>query len=345
MYLRAQVNQSSGIYRGVSTDGIHWNLSAGPVLTTGPSGSWDSSVVFSPDVLWNGTGYLMYYVGSGATTSSTFPANFRQIGVAFSADGVYWTKSAANPVITHGPGPYDARFTRWPSAIFDNGVYKMWYGGETSRNSSTPFLSTIDYATSSDGVHWFKYSNNPVFTGFTEPEFSSTSAVTPSVVKVNGTYLMAFGDYATNIGFATSTDGINWSFNNSTNVLLTTSGWHNGYTGNPSLLVVGNRLLLWYFGIDNSTTRTSPYVSGVGFASCGLFSASPPVTTTFTVITRQVSTLKSTSIWSTTVVSTTTVSSNAPVIEQAIAAVVGFCAALAVTVTTRFFRVRSKRHR
>lgn len=104
MYLREQANNTPAIYRGVSSDGINWVISPNPVLTTGPKGTWDSSVVFSPNVIWNGSEYLMYYVGSGNTSSATFPANFRQIGVAFSSDGVHWTKYSGNPVIRHGPG-------------------------------------------------------------------------------------------------------------------------------------------------------------------------------------------------------------------------------------------------
>jgi predicted GH43/DUF377 family glycosyl hydrolase len=279
IYVGEIVNNTGGIFRGTSSNGVNWTMSSSPVITKGNNGSWDSQGVLFPNVVWNGTGYLMYYVGDGVTTSATFPANFRQIGVAFSADGVHWSKYAGNPVITHGPGSYDARYTRGPSVIFDNGTYKMWYAGTSAISSTTPLVTTIDYATSADGKHWTKFSGNPVFKGFNES--NSTFAFWPSVVKANGTFLMAFGDGFQNIGFASSSNGISWRFDNNSNILLTWAEWHNGYVSNPSLLLDGQQLRLWYYGIDNSN-QSLPHKEGVGFATCGILVAQHPVTTTST---------------------------------------------------------------
>ncbi len=341
MYLRAQLNFTSGIYRGTSFDGASWNVTSNPVLQNGPKGSWDNSVVFSPTVVWNGTGYTMYYVGDGGNSSS-----FRQIGVAFSADGVHWTKYAGNPVITHGPGTYDQRYTRGPTVLYDSGTYKMWYWGTAPPNATVPFQASIDYATSPDGVHWTKYSGNPLFFGFRYPD-NSTSAELPSVVKVNATYLMAFEGYTNDFGLATSADGIHWQFDNRTDVLLTTSGWHNWNIGNPALLVDGKRVLLWYDGADNST-RQSPYIGGIGFATCGILLGQNPVvtttsvTSTATVTQSTVSTLISTSIVQTTTVQTVTSSIGAPATEVATAGVVGFAAAVALAVGMLLMRTRSR---
>jgi len=349
MYIRIDTNFTAAIYRGTSTDGADWTISPTPVLRTGPSGSWDASTVFSPSVVWNGTGYMMYYVGDGAVNSSTYPANVRQIGVAFSSDGISWTKYAGNPVITHGPAWYDSRFTRGPSVIFDDGMYKMWYYGTAQLNYNA--AASIDLATSSDGVHWTKYPNNPVFLGFRYSD-NTTSSDYPSVVKVNGTYLMAFSGYSADIGYATSADGINWSFDNQTNVLLTTSGWHTGFIDEPSILIDGGRVLLWYDGIDASN-RTSPYISGVGFASCGVLITTPPVTVTSVSTSTATSFVTTTSVVTSTSTSTSIIYSaqtltqivnpNAPLFEVATAGVVGFAAAIAVAVVLIATRLRSKR--
>jgi len=348
MYVRAGVNDSvseSGIFRGISPDGLSWSISRSPVLTPGSAGSWDDDTVFSPDVLWNGTGYLMYYVGDGNVTAG----NFRQIGVAFSSDGIHWTKYAGNPVITHGPSRYDSAYTRGPAVIYDGGAYKMWYMGTAPANVTGP-LQTVDYATSPDGVHWTKYPDNPVFTGFLEATFTSV-ATWPSVVKVNGTYVMAFGDAEQNIGLATSTDGTAWTFNNETGVLVTLSGWHNGVVSDPSLLVDGGRLLLWYYGQAESNL-TSPYVAGIGYSACGVLVTQPSVTVTSTMISTAtsisvltkpvvVSTLISTSIATSLVQTTVYQNSGAPFVPLAIAAVLGFCGAPVLTVALLAFRVKS----
>jgi predicted GH43/DUF377 family glycosyl hydrolase len=351
LYVRVELNGSgNGIFRGTSADGRSWKMSSIPVLSPGPKGSWDELLAFSPDVVWNHTGYMMYYVGDGVTTSATFPVNFRQIGVAFSSDGIHWSKFAGNPVITHGPGPYDARFTRGPSVIFDNGTYKMWYAGM----APSPFLTTIDYATSADGVHWTKYQDNPVFTGYNykaSNTSASSSAWWPSVIKVNGTYAMAFSDGYTNIGLATSHDGISWRFNNQSAPLLTLNGWHNGFVGNPSLLLDGQRLLLWYHGYDNSS-RMTPYIAGVGMAACGILVAPPALTTiswvtsVYVVTVPQISTSISTSIQTSTQQVTVVSNPTAPLYQVATAGVVGGAVAFAVAaaaVTIQLRRTRRSR--
>ncbi|HEV2138510.1 MAG TPA: hypothetical protein VGR53_06680 [Nitrososphaerales archaeon] len=345
IYVRVDINNSrTGIFRGTSTDGKSWKLSNAPVLPSGPKGSWDELTVFSPDVIWNGTGYMMYYVGDGVTNAA-FPANFRQIGVAFSPDGIHWSKYAGNPVITHGPGPYDARYTRGPSVIFDNGTYKMWYAGTAAFNS--PLFTTVDYATSSDGVHWTKYQNNPVFTGY---RFTGnvTEAWWPSVIKVNGSYVMAFSDSYANIGLATSNDGISWKFSNQSAPLLNLSGWHNGFVSNPSMLLDGQSLLLWYFGGDNSSQKT-PYVGGIGMAACGILVAAPAstttnsVTTVYTVRLTNITTSISTSIQTSTQLVTVVDNPTAPLYQVATAAVVGAVLALALAASFVAIQVRRTR--
>lgn len=345
IYLREYVNNTVGIYRGASTNGSTWNISKNPVLRAGPQGSWDQVTIFTPDVVWNGTGYMMYYTGSGVTNKSTYPANFRQIGVAFSSDGINWTKYAGNPVIKHGPGTYDSRYVRGPSVLYDNGTYRMWYTGTAALNS-TSFFTAIDYATSADGVHWTKYAENPVFLGY-DLGLSGLpfyQAYWPSVVKENGTYLMAFSDGTENIGLATSRDGITWSFQNNSAPLETFASWHNGFVGNPSLLLDGQRILLWYYGTDNSN-QTSPYVAGVGFATCGLAFIPSPVTsvTSITATAIVVKSAISTSISTSIVSSTFTENPNAPFYEVAAAAVVGFASAMAVAVALVAQRLRSRR--
>lgn len=338
MWLQMQANNSEGIYRATSKNGVDWSISASAVLPTGPAGSWDHATVFAPSTAWNGTGYVMYYTGDGGNTSA-----FRQIGVAFSSDGIRWTKYSGNPVITHGPGIYDSQYTRWPSVIYDDGLYKMWYWGSAPYQAPYFLKSSIDYATSPDGVHWTKFAGNPVFYGFYYKD-NTTSSDYPSVVKVNGTYLMAFSAYGVDIGLARSSDGINWQFNNQTDVLLDTSGWHNSTVVEPSLLVQGSRVQLWYFGAQSLSNFTAPYASGIGFATCGILVASNPVTTiTSTTTTATVTKgAVSTSISTSTMTATVVENPGAPLVEVVTSFVIGVAVALALTVALISVRLRSK---
>jgi hypothetical protein len=121
-----------------------WERAAGtPVLPPAPAG-WDSFQVRSPSVIKVGSTYHMYYEAEDSTHRS-------RIGLATSADGRTWTRSAANPVLAPGAsGAWDAFEVRYPSVHFDGTTYRMWYWGRNALSDG----AEIGLATSSDGVTW-----------------------------------------------------------------------------------------------------------------------------------------------------------------------------------------------
>ena len=353
MWIGGFVNNVTGIYQATSTDGVVWNLDSKPELTTGAAGSWDAGSVYSPSVVWNGTKYLMYFTGNNGTG----PAS-RSIGVAFSTDGASWTEYAHNPVISHGPGIYDAFFARFPSVVFDDGVYKMWYTGAYPVNHGPhPAGLGIDYATSSDGVHWNKYSANPVFVanGTSDAYFVES----PSVVKIEGAYVMAYDDNGANISLAFSPDGVSWTATASA-LSASGSGWDSGVVFFPALAVNGSTLLLWHYGQHyngvSNATYNAPYTAGIGLATCGFILVSSTETLTETNVVTTVSssvstvtaTLKETSTAVTTVtntatateVSTVSASGSALASYVAVAAVV-LCVVLGAALITQRARRRT----
>jgi hypothetical protein len=296
MWMTGAVNSTAGIYRADSVNGLNWTISATPVLQKGPAGTWDDQSVLYPNVLWNGSAYLMYYVGNGDI--APFPNSNRLIGVAISADGTNWIKYNGNPIITHGPGLYDARYTRSPSVIKAGNTYMLWYAGSTNLSASA--ATTIDLAASKDGLHWTKYIGNPVFSGFRD---NSSYVIQPSVVKVNDSFVMAFSDYGNSkIGYATSSDGIIWSLPNGGPILTSLAGGHNGTTYRASLLVQGQTILMWYTGESVQTSTKSTGVGGIWFATCHLLLVQNIVTSTTT---------QTTSITVTNTVTSTTVTTTA----------------------------------
>ena len=120
-------------------------FSGNPVVSPGPPGSWDSWNAATMNILKAGTDYHMYYEGGSIGVEDY------QIGHAISADGVAWDKDPANPVIPFGEtGAWDDRETWDPFVIFEDGVFKMWYGGTTIADGLRDFQ--LGYATSLDGV-------------------------------------------------------------------------------------------------------------------------------------------------------------------------------------------------
>jgi len=101
MYYSAAATDSDphdAIGMATSPDGIHWTKRDSPVLNAGTGDAWDNQIIFDPNVVQTPNGYVMAYLGLGPV--SVVPKPFTAAGYATSADGVTWTKSSANPVLS-----------------------------------------------------------------------------------------------------------------------------------------------------------------------------------------------------------------------------------------------------
>jgi predicted GH43/DUF377 family glycosyl hydrolase len=252
------VNQRIGY--ATSTDGISWTKSpSNPVLDTGPS-PWDSVQIGAPSVIYDGIMYHMWYSGSDGT-------NWR-IGYATSPNGISWTKSGSNPVMILGStGDWDDEYVLDPTVIFDGIRFHMWYAGYDGT------ISRIGYATSLDGVSWQLYSGNLcpgtfgdgcVLDAGPPGSWDSIYAEDPTVVYDGKTYLMWYagvesGGPETRIGYATSTDRINWTKHSGNPVLdLGPSGyWDDLFVYEPAVIIDGSTFKMWFAAHDGTNTRIS----------------------------------------------------------------------------------------
>ncbi|SCD21843.1 putative 6(G)-fructosyltransferase [Proteiniphilum saccharofermentans] len=117
----------------------------------------------------------------------------------------------------------------------DEGIYKMWYTGYNGGDSSIKYLG---YSTSTDGVKWSRYQDQPIFNDkWTEDIF---------VIKDDGIYYM-YAEGKNDIAhLLISTDGINW--NSQGNLIIFTT---NGDTipapyGTPTVWIEDNTWYLFY---------------------------------------------------------------------------------------------------
>jgi predicted GH43/DUF377 family glycosyl hydrolase len=190
-----------------STDGINWTkYENNPVVRVGTAGSWDSTWVYSPCVIYNGSAFTMWYTGAIGDYTDFNPWEMG-VGYATSTDGINWTKHASNPVFKENtPGNWDDLHVGEQTVLFHNAMFHMWYQGLTS----PPGLFPIGYATSADGISWQRCESNPVMT---PSGWEMTRNQDPHVILVDSTYHMWYSaeDYFLwEIGYATSADGINW---------------------------------------------------------------------------------------------------------------------------------------
>jgi predicted GH43/DUF377 family glycosyl hydrolase len=131
-----------------STDGIDWKrvgqldirLKNGKPIADGPFGT--------PTVwLENGRWHLFY------------ERNDLGIWLATSNDLKVWTNVQDEPVMTPGPGEYDKDLIALNQIIKHNGRYYAYYHGSSKAKKG---LWSTNVATSTDLIHWEKYTANPL---------------------------------------------------------------------------------------------------------------------------------------------------------------------------------------
>jgi hypothetical protein len=148
-----------------------------PVFTRGASGEWDDQLVANPYVLFDGTGYHMWYAGNGGAGTS--------IGYAYSLDGINnWTKHP-DPVLEPGPsGSWNEVTVYQPSVLFEGNTYNMWFGGHNDINRN------IGFATSQDPINWTEHPNSPVLNLGTTGSWDDDFVDSPNVLKIDNMFHM-----------------------------------------------------------------------------------------------------------------------------------------------------------
>lgn len=182
-----------------SGDGLNW-VKLGLSLDAGPPGSLDQDRVTSPSVILDGDVYKLWYSGYDLTNWRVFYAT--------SLNGYSWTKHGM--VYDIGPpGSAEDRHLGFPSVILDDGVYKMWYTGE----SYSLLGWRIFHATSPDGITWTRQ-GMVMDLGF-QGVYDSWGLAHVCVLKeMDGTYSMWYSGYNGSnyrILHATSSNGLSWT--------------------------------------------------------------------------------------------------------------------------------------
>jgi len=191
--------------------------SENPILSPGERGCFDDNGVTPSCVIDN----KLYYIGwnSGTTT-------YRMsliMGLALEDDKGSFSRNSRAPLFNKTDREPFGILTA-PYVIKDKGIYKMWYvSGEGWINKDLPKYN-IKYAESPDGINWNREGHIAI--DLLENE---TALARPCVLKTNK-YEMYFSykepKIGYRIGYATSTDGLNWERHSNLNNLSTSkSGW------------------------------------------------------------------------------------------------------------------------
>jgi len=138
----------------------------------------------------------------------------------------------------------------------DECVFKMWYSGGEQWEPNA-----IGYATSKDGLHWEKYSGNPIFSADPANEWEQHKVTACQVIKREKDYLMFYIGFRTEeiaqIGMAKSPDGISGWVRYAGNPIVfpTPEEWDASACYKPFAIQEKDRWLLWYNGRNGNVEQ------------------------------------------------------------------------------------------
>ena len=216
-----------------------------PVLSNTSAGHFDYQSVASPSVLIRGSTYHMWYTGNDKFNS--------RIGYATSTDGITWTRQNGGAAVLDkgGANDFDSFGVSDPCVIDEGTSFSMWF------TASDGGKLRIGYASSPDGLTWTKNPGAVVDLG-DFGKFDADGASAPAVIKIGSTYYMWYigvNGVDTGLGYATSTDGISWSRQNSGNSVFDptqTGTFDSTSIWGPTVVLFNNVYELYYTGYQGN---------------------------------------------------------------------------------------------
>ena len=124
-YAAGETYEPDVICYAESADGIRWAKYAGnPVFTANPEKEYEQERIGACDILREGDGYLMFYIGYRDIHTACICA-------ARSRDGITgWERVPENPLVLPTPEGWDADSCYKPTAVrAGDGTYRLWYNG------------------------------------------------------------------------------------------------------------------------------------------------------------------------------------------------------------------------
>lgn len=230
---------------------VHFD--ATPIMGFGKPGTFDDDGVMPSALVKDGNNLKMYYSGWNQRVGVPY---HNCTGLAQSTDGgKSFTRVFEGPVMdrTHLE-PYLAVT---PSILSEDGELKMWYvSGLSWQDIEGKYepVYVIKYATSADGITWNRPGKTCIPQNYPLEAFSH-----PSVIKENGIYHMWYcyrgsidyrnGKNSYRMGYATSEDGINWTRQDTKNIISPSQdGWDSTMICYPFVFFIDQSKYMVYNG-------------------------------------------------------------------------------------------------
>ncbi len=232
-----------------STDGVHWS-NPRVVLLPDPASTWERDDVNRPCVVRRNGVYQMWYIGQMRTVD--FLRSTSGVGYAFSYDGLHWERRSA-PVM-RADQPWEAPSLYCPHVLWDEASqqYRMWYSGGDNWE-----CDAIGYATSYDGLRWYKYDRNPIFRK-SDQYWDAYKTEACNVLIADGWHYMFYlgisPDRTYGIGLARSRDGVTGWERHPDNPIISGTDEHWDPFGicKPTVIRTPKGYLMWYNGTNHA---------------------------------------------------------------------------------------------
>jgi hypothetical protein len=184
---------------------------------------------------------------TNTTTGTLVKAQILSGKVQLDSDIISWRRPFDHPVMDHDSMGFDSEGIRGISIIFDEGLFKMWYGGYNGDH----FM--MGYATSPDGINWTRGNGgNPVMALGPDGSWDDHDLWGAQVIKEATTYRMWYdaGDGAINrVGYAYSEDGVHWTKYDKNPVLTPdNSGFDSTHVGVECVFHQGGSYIMMFIG-------------------------------------------------------------------------------------------------
>lgn len=217
------------------------------ILSPGEPGTFDDSGCSLGAIIDMGDSFYIYYLGWNLLKLVPW---VNTIGLA-----VYDKKSGVCKKISKAPilnrSDEDPLTISYPFVRKEGNTFRMWYGSHLSWGTRMErpydFTHVLKYAESDDGIH-FHRTGKICIQGKDKSEYAFAR---PSVLFENGIYKMwyTFRGEKYRIGYAESSDGINWSrMDSKVNILPSTEEWESEEVSYPYVFLHKNIHYMLYCG-------------------------------------------------------------------------------------------------
>lgn len=120
-----------------SSDGINWTKAfQNPIINEGNASSWDRYHVIDPSVVRYNNRYMLWYHGGDMYFGHDEEYSNFNIGVAYSVDGIGWSKDSSNPALENNVLDWTSSGIMAPSVIEESDKFVMYFHGLNGTSST-----------------------------------------------------------------------------------------------------------------------------------------------------------------------------------------------------------------